>query len=207
MVSTVESIYEQLFPLTTVMKQRVVDNFSGDTLNERWATTLGGSGTVTMNDAVDGGVTCQDTATSSGMHFGQKRQYAHNASVVIWVAKINNNVSEHEFGFGSSTLYTDSQDYALTGIEGSAGTANFHLDTKTSATNTITPTTISSDTNYHIWEIICDSSDVKLNIENVLQATNTTNLPAAKLEPAVFFRSRSATTALVTANYVEAYNT
>jgi hypothetical protein len=30
MPATVASLYEQLFPLTTVMKQRVVETFSGD---------------------------------------------------------------------------------------------------------------------------------------------------------------------------------
>ena len=68
MPATVASLYEQLFPLTTVMKQRVVENFSGDAPDvDRWGfgNQDGTTGNLaSMADSVDGGLklTCGTSA-------------------------------------------------------------------------------------------------------------------------------------------------
>jgi len=53
-----DSLYEQLYPLTTIAGQHFVEDFSGDTLDTfRWNTILYGSGgAVAMSDTVDGGL-------------------------------------------------------------------------------------------------------------------------------------------------------
>ncbi len=51
------SVYELLNPLTQERKTRFWDWFDGDALNAMWTEApVGGGGTVSMDDAVDGGV-------------------------------------------------------------------------------------------------------------------------------------------------------
>ena len=84
---TFSSVYEMTNPLTTVRKQNMWDWFSGDSLNARWTTTVGGA-SIIMNDLVDGGLklytTSEGTNSNFTMNFNNKRQYDDNASVCIF---------------------------------------------------------------------------------------------------------------------------
>lgn len=201
------SMYEVFRSLTTIAKGHFVYFFSGLGLSILWSNNLGASGTVTMNNSVDGGVTLQDTATASQVAMNNKREFVHNGCACIWIAKINNNASESEFGFLGDQTYTTLQSLALGGMEGVSSSTNFTLDTEDGTTESVTVTSVVADTNYHTHKIVCGSSNVTYYIDGVLQATKTTNNPIAKMQLGLVARSRSGTTGKVTALMVEAYNT
>ena len=209
MPDTSASLYEQLFPLTTVMKQRVVDNFSGDSVNERW-TELNVSSTPTygMVDGVDGGAFIKTNTTNNcqgKFTFNNIRQYEPTGAVCISVWK---------------TLQTTSVDMAA-GImkDGTVGnedalsrafttvSANYVLSTGDASTESHTASSVAIDTNYHSHKVECGSVNVKHTIDGVLETTKTTNRPTFRLQPIV--QARTLTTAIreINITYIEAYNT
>lgn len=81
------SLYEKLNLTPKIMRQRVVENFSGALLNERWNTTLeSGTPTFAMSDTIDGGFeTTMTTAAFNALkvNFNNRRQYDPNGCVSI----------------------------------------------------------------------------------------------------------------------------
>lgn len=200
------SMYEVFQALTVVAKQHFVHYFVGKSLGIIWTTNLGGSGTVTMTDAIDGGMTLQDTGTSSTINMNNKREFVHNACTMIIVMKTNFNASESEAGFMGDITYTTLQSFALVGIEGSTSATNYALDTEDGTTESITASSTAADANFHTHKIVCGSANVKYYIDGVLVITKTTNLPLTKMQPGIVAKSRSATTGLVTILSMEAMN-
>jgi len=208
MPTTSESLYEQLHPLTFVAKQRVVENFSGDTLNERWTITETGTGTQAMADSVDGGFLVTTSTGASDkitLNFNNKRQYAHDGSGFICVAK--RFTSAMIIGF-NDTLTTWDNPSNESGVN-SKGSASFQTAiTSDSTTQTETNTSIAPDTNFRSYKGELDGTDFELTIDGVLEVTKTTNLPIAKMQihsPFTFVESGVA--GKVAVRYLEAYNT
>jgi len=207
-----DSLYEQLFPLSVVMKQRFVDNFSGDTLNERWTTyDETGANVFAMSDAVDGGFQISNdgspTGERGGIAFNDKRQYEQTGCVWISVCKwtdiavlgqsgLKNAVGDQGLHYFVVELVKDGTFFRIEHNDGAGGRVS-------------TDTALALDTNYHIFKGQLTSSDGKLSIDGVLGATATSNLPAAKLQPlGLFVQDTSGTTgATGSVNYFEAYNT
>jgi len=207
---TSASLYEQLFPLTTVMKQRVVENFSADALDtNRWTTVNNnGSNTFAMSDESDGGFKITTGATS-GNHgaitFNQKRQYSPTAAVCIGIMKFDNSTNTAQLGLANVA------DNILTGTDQStcrfSGISNaINLTTGDASTYSATNSSVTSDTSYHSIKIENGSSDIKLTLDGSLQVTKTTNRPTAKQQP--FFAVRTGENVANDANirYIEAYN-
>ena len=211
------SLYEQLFPLTTVMKQRVVDNFSGDTINDRWNTFVQTSSfTVSMVDSVNGGVqgvTGTGTNHGGGINFNAKRQYAHNGSVVIWVSKVDNSTNIHQIVMGGLNWSVGNADNA--GLDSATWgsshltNANFYNRTiNTAGSQTDTASSIARDTDWHVFKQVLGASDVEGFIDGISETTSTTTLPQRALNPIWGAQNGSSASAVtVSARYMEAYNT
>ena len=211
MPDTSASLYEQLFPLSTIMGQRFVDNFSGDALDtDRWTTTISGSGTSSMNDTVNGGVLLDASATSGGastINFNDIRQYSYNSSEIILVSKIN------EVGVNSFEAYSGFSDKTTTLFAEGAwvykthSNANWQLATSSgSFTFTATSVSASNDT-YNIFKMVLGGSDVVLTVDGLTGATNTTNLPSTNLQPMIGLNTASNNSKTMNVLYCEAYNT
>ena len=202
-----DSIYDQLNAYGTVAKQRFVENFSGDALDtDRWATELYGSGTVAMSDSVDGGVILS-SATSGDeaeIHFNDIKPFSNNASVMIWVSKINNILSiRGDAGFVENQSLSSSHSYV-------SGDTSSHPQWRLNTDDGTTPTATTiglMDTSAHSWKLELGASNNIVYFDGVSTVTKTTNLPDAAQQPRFFCKARSSSTRTLNVIYCEAYNT
>lgn len=225
MPATSASLYEQLFALTTVMKQRVVDNFSGDALNERWGTGYqdGNASTysIAMDDAVDGGlkITCDDTAANRGAFIGfitngtipgdhNVRQYAHDGSVAIFSAKFDSKTNiNHSYVGLTQQARGDAGYLNESDILAKSVNSNWVLRTADGSTNSDTAGSVTLDTSYHSFKMQLGSSNVISTIDGVTDVTKTTNRPTVRLAPCVAAQTNTTAAVSINVNYCEAYNT
>jgi len=204
---TVESLYRQLYGPTEVAKQRVVENFSGDTLDERWSISHDKGGSGAMDDAIDGGF----KQTSGGandntadLKFNDIKQYSNTDSEWIWVVKhpivSSNLIFLHGLG---SIINADGYTARYRQSEHN----NWQLSTtKTTATNT--DTGIVSTTNIVKFHGKIKSASATLFIDGILGATNTTTMPDKKLQPWSWYRNDAASVVRdINYLYFEAWNT
>jgi hypothetical protein len=204
MPDTSASLYEQLFPLTTVMKQRFVENFSGDALDtDRWLLT--DSGTSAMVDAVDGGYGLKTNATtnnSAELTFNDIKPFDDSASVMIFVAqKLASAGGRYDIGLhdGIDATYirNNTNDTKINVIvtDGSGTTqSNFSMNVENSVWRTM--------------KIEMKASSVEASVDGTIEATVTTNLPnTGQLEPWLKCTHNNSVVAETRINYVECYNT
>lgn len=210
MPDTSASLYEQLFALTTVMKQRVVDNFSGDSLNERWTTTNdSGTNTFAMADSVDGGfsITTGSTSGNGGsITFNNIRQYNHQGAVCLMV--VNNTATSSmitDWGL-SDNIARDNADQSF--FRANSGNSFVNFATGNSAgTTTESATSQALTTNFLSLKIENKSSSVEGSLSGVIEVTNTTNLPTNRQQPFFQHRNQSASAETASIRYCEVYNT
>jgi len=187
MTATQESIYEHLFALTTIMKQRVVDNFNSGVLNERWALrNESGSGTSGMVNAVnEGGFVKSGSAGGavSSIDFNNIRQYSNTDSVFIAVLKRLNSPGTLNAGLANGIAIPVKLDSIM--INNNSTQTFYRLITRDATTANFTSTDVNVDLVFHVIKGIMTSSDAKIFIDNILKATNTTNLPTLNMCPVV----------------------
>lgn len=188
-------------------KQRVVDEFSGDSLNERWLITLVGSATNAMDDTINGGVLLSSGATSdsaSTINFDTISQYDYQSSRMIGIFKINQVSGGLNYHLGFAE--TGSSHYAFIRAR-NVTSANFHLLTRNTGTIGTTNTTIAYDTSVHSFMISQFTSKCILYIDGDLQVISTTNLPSAGQGlHATAQNPSNATNNSMNVRYIEAYN-
>ncbi len=206
-----KSLYELLYG-SSLAKQRVIDNFSGDTLNERWAeTTVANGGTGSMDDIIDGGFKIVTAAVALGdglqYDFNDKRQYSQTASRLIIMSKSLSSADAQMIvglargdGLGTGGTYA-TMEYDTRNTDG------YTLRTGDGATSTSVVGNVARDTAWHKHELVLRSSSVIYYIDGDMDVISTVTLPDESLQPT--FRGLTLTTAAKTFNYryVEAYNT
>ena len=211
MPDTSASLYEQLFPLTTVMKQRFVENFSGDALDtDRWThSDLTGTGSSGISDSVDGGGFVKSgggSADASQMAFNGVGQYAYNASVCIGVTKTATTTSFSRFGFTSNG--TTATNLNIADFENNSSDTYTSLRSGDASTTSVINSTTAQHVNWTAIKLELTASNIVLYEEGVSTATKTTNLPVASLEPILRIESASvATVKEISVRYMECYNT
>jgi len=179
------SMYEVFNPLTTVAKQRVVEWFSGSSLDtNRWTKKDSVSaGTFAMVDATDEGFSIIGSATAADIHaidFNNIRHYSQIASVTIAVwRRVSTTDSAIRCGFVD--LFANDSNVAY--CQDFSGTTFKILRTGDATATTNTNTTVAIDTVFHVYKTECRSADVQLSIDGVLEATNTTTLPTKNMQP------------------------
>ena len=207
------SLYEHLFPLTTVMKQRFVEHFDGNTLcTDRWTTVCSaGTPTFQMVDCVDEGFEIlTDSCGERGViNFGGARQYCCNSATLIAVAKRVTTDTQLGVGFNEGcSLFTGSAAYA-TMFECTTQTfKQLHTANTASSCQGGTATSTLIDTCWTAYKLcIVDACCVTLAVNGTVEATRTTFLPDVCLQPAIQGRSRTGTgTQNSRIRYYEAYN-
>lgn len=205
-----ESLYEQLFALTTVMKQRVVDNFDGDSLNERWTEHIQfSSPTFAMSDAVDEGFKISVNAVSAaegGIFFNNIRQYSAIASIIIGEIKavqstdIKSAIGMFDDNVGAIV------DFMFAGAL-TDGQTNYIIRTGNSGGNSTSASSIALDTIFHNHKVELASADSKYTIDGILEVTKTTDLPTGNLQPTFYVRNFAAVAKDGLIRYLEAFNT
>jgi hypothetical protein len=205
-VSILSSLHERLSPLTQVLKQRVVETFSGSVINERWTfVNLQGTGSGAIEDAVGGGykVSSGSNATDrSAIGFNNKRQYDETDSVFIIVGKRNSGTFV-KFG-AMNTISTSNINFAA--ITDETARTNKALQTGDGSSASATEGSVAIDTAYHNMKVECSSANIKSIIDGVLDVTKTTNRPVANLQPMPIFCQEGGSVSVGSAIYCEAYN-
>ena len=206
---TFASVYEILTPLTTVKKQWFVEWFSGSVLKAYWTkNNVQGTNTFQMADVVDGGfeiITGASANDDGSISFNDKRQYDFNASVIIFVMQqITAAAYRCLAGFADSNNLP-SGDSAY--IDNNTSFTNYRLLTFRLGSGTASSLGVAIDQLLHSFKVETKAASVVGSIDGVIGATNTTNLPDVKLQPA--FEEKTLTTASKTGRirYLEAFNT
>jgi len=209
-LGTNPSMYESFNPLTTINPQHFVEWFSGSVLDSIWTQNdITGAGTFAMVDAVDEGFSITSAASNnahSGIDFNDKRQYAHDGSVMIGVSKRNNTTSDEMVGFSSGVNILDA-------VNDMSFYSQINTDTfktlRSSEGTTLSGTAsdVSIDTAFTGWKIENSSANLKLTLTGVLKVTKTTNRPDTNMQPNVSVRAREASAKETRVRYLEAYNT
>ena len=208
-----DSIYDQLNASGTVAKQRMVEDFSGDSLDtNRWHTQqIVATCTFAPADSVDGGLLLSTDAGSGSpsayLSFNDVCQYNPLGFRFISTCKkgADNNVGI-KAGIGSDdSSATPAHNSLMT-----AGSLVSHraLATKDGSTGTETNSDVAVSSTEFVYDIVGNGSSNILSLDGVTKVTKTTNLPTAKCQPLLYIQSRS-TSAVKTWNckYMECYNT
>jgi hypothetical protein len=206
-----DSLYEHLNLPHQVMKQRMVERFSGDALDtDRWTLTqIVSTCTATMADSVDGGMLFQTDSgagsPSASLTFNNKRQYNPAGFKFISVIKKNDDNLGIKGGIGNDKVVNPSH-YAFL-MDGSFVSYK-SLETKDGSTASLTASSVALSQTAYEYDIEGTASNVKLGINGNIEVTKTTNRPTAACQPFLYIQSRG-TAAVKDYNvrYVECYNT
>ena len=208
---TFDSVYSLLTPPAVVRKQRFWDWFDGDALRNFWNVTdyNGSGGSAIMEDVLDRGLRIIPGASNANevaINFNNIRQYAHDGLVFI---------STNLRGGTSRALHT-----GLTETASAANRNNTYIrwrnDTNqtfidmlngVNASNTITTSSLSVDTAWHVYKGELRSASALGWIDGILEAISTTNLPDVVMQPNVVSINRSAGAKANFIRYYEVYNT
>lgn len=207
---TFSSVYEMTNPLTTVRKQHFWDWFSGDSPKTLWTSNVTGSSTATMADSVNGGLLLTTGAAAGNrieLTFGNTGKFiAHDGSVSIGTMTLNNTSDiSSRVGMISGVLIADLS-HAWLGVDISVSSTHFFLGTFATGAND-TATTVTLDTNQHVFKVENNGSSTIGTIDGLSAATNTTQLPDSNMEPHLSTQAKIASARTANFGYYEAYNT
>ena len=221
MTSPSPSIYEKLFPLTHVMKQRFVEYFTGNALDtDRWGVM---DGTATMSSTVDGGVTITSgTAIYAGGTFG----FANSGSTVPAISPFGNPCTMIYNLRSATATQPNTHGAGMVGqIRGDMAGNNSALwcerasFTKWKQRN-INSSGYQSDVqstepytqdnqDWHNFKLELDQTVTKGSIDGVLASSNSTYTPASGTQLCPMFGIQNQGNGLATSleiNYCEVYN-
>ena len=202
-------MYESFQALTSVQVTHFVEWFSGSDIGGHWdKENISGTGTFAMADEVDGGfkITTATTANNrNAITHNQINHYDYQNARMIWISKTTESTLRYRIeGFKDNTSYVTNSaivfDYT--------GNTYKKLATYGSSTGTSTDSTVTTaDSTWRTYEIALTSSDCKLYIDGTLEVTNSTNLPAAALEPFHWIQTDTAASRSLQLRYHESFNT
>ena len=187
-------------------KQHFIEWFSGKQLPSYWTTD--GAGTFGMSDSVDGGYQFTESGggANTAIYFNNKRQYAHNGSVFIYVVKPIVTAGYYVFaGCGTDANIGSFLNKAF--YDNAAVLTYKRLRTSDGSTVQNTDTDVATNSNWTNVKIETKSASVELTIDGVLKATNSTNIPTVKLQPVIAHGASAVSGRGVQVRYCEAYNT
>ena len=204
------SLYELINSWEKPARMRIVENFSGDALNtDIWtATTFNTAPTFQMGDSVNGGFEIVSAATNNTggiLDFNDNRQFSNKNSAIIFVGKRDGNGDV--IGGFTNTERAFSTWLNSAFVRNMNGEANCFFNTSNASTDQQTNLATSPTTNTLAVKIELKPASANATINGVLEATNSTYLPAADLQPLLGFRTTSATALTGRFTYCEAYNT
>ena len=217
------SFYEMSNPLTTVRKQHFWEWFSGDTLNSRW-TEGGTSGTVSVKDEVDGGLSI---ATGSGGYAHKRIDFGNAGNTGSPTYQTSHGLfsyTAHEWiaVFKWVSGSTSKTTIGLTGGDGAYGNyqsgfsailmdKNANLIYQRRNTSATSTTAQAVDGNWHSVKNTLASGTLTTSIDGVLSGTGFTSessgMPTVKSAPIFEVYNSGSGVAESQLRYFEAYNT
>ena len=222
---TKDCMYALLHAPGQIMKQRFVEDFSGQVLDDfTWATYVGGSGgAIALSDSVDGGLEIKSSTTNMSLidfapsDAAKKRPFNYNGCVQITTAKLTN-VTNAIMRIGMRSNYrTEGGSYVRIQLYGAAGGAHGSQENiisinsdNFSVTNTdITSSSTPSMFDWLTHKIECKSSTTEYSINGILKVT-ASGIPDEQLMPFIEVKNEEGTAAsnpIGNVRYMECYNT
>ena len=204
------SVYELFNALTTIAKQHFWDWLDGSIWNNRWTKTdVAGTGSLTIQDSVDGGGLITSGATTNNetqANFNNKRQYAHDGAICIFTMKATSNTLSISYGgLSGNQLTFDGVEKSLIVVD--SGNTNISLRTADASTSSETEGSVAIDTSRHSYKIENRVSDIRSFIDGVLDVTKTTNRPTTKQQPCLGVKTLTSSAKTTDVGYIEAENT
>ena len=208
-----DSLYEHLYPLTTVAGQRVVDTFSGSALDtDRWfyqAIATGAS--AVMADTVDGGLSLITTTAESpsGMlGFEDICQYEPTGFRFISTCKKNVDDIGIRGGIGSADGAAAVPHMAMMSEGNFVSSRALTTNNGGSYVNTYAATPVALSQTEFVYDIVGTASNITLTLDGVTEITKSTALPTLKCQPLLYIEGRG-TVGVKSWNckYMECYNT
>lgn len=195
------------------MKQRVVDNFDGDTLDERWAEVNQlGTGTFAMADAVDEGFQITCDAGSGTKHsyitFGGIAHYSKTGSKMICVARRTTDTNNFgRYGLRDSTTSDNNSCYCQE-RDTASGSGEYTLRTGDNTGNSDSDSGVASRTSFTKVEVEQLSASAQLSLDNLLYITKTTDMSTLDFQPTIGVLKLPPTGGeIMQIRYCEIYNT
>ena len=199
----VNALVDYLTPPGVVPLQRAVDNFDGDTLNERWTITDIGTGSGGMNDVVDGGYSMTTGTTSADartLDFNDIRQYDFDACVFTAIVSQESTASIHtSYGVSGGSG-------SMTGSHRSLSNTNFRFLTYDGITANVVYTSVAADTSWHKHVGIQQASSGVYFLDDVLEVISTSNMPTAKMQPLLDVKTATSAAKTMNVRFYEVYN-
>lgn len=207
---TFESVHDIFVPSGQQWGTRKWNWFSGGALKSTWATTITGSGTITMNDAVDGGVLLTTGTTNnnySQMDFNDVTHYSNTGSVCISLTKINS-TTNRAIKVGLTEQVANSNNTRIIYNDTTSGATHKNLVTTLNTAGTTVASSILINENVILSKVELKTSVGYLWLDGLIEGVSTSNLPDVPLQPHCRFEIK-ATESAKTAKcfYMEAYNT
>jgi len=209
---TVESLYEQLYSPTEIAKQRFVEHFTGDVLDDRWAAeNISGSPTIAMSDAINGGFEIIGTTAGDDelIDFNDIRQYDETACIVIVQMQLpTTSACRGRVGVKNTTAdLTSSRQHVTFQLDPtSGGLAFLHASGGGSTSGNIKTV----GTQFHdtvTCQLAMLASTIEGSIDGELLVTRSTNIPTVPMQPYARLIADTTATNTVRIKYFEVYNT
>ena len=205
---TFDSVYESTNPLTTLAGQRMVEWFTGNSLNtDRW-TLVNNTAlpTVAMQDSVDGGLLMTNTGDGS-MTFNDIKQYGRSCSCVMVIKNTTTSGQTYAGLCSTSKPDTGGGTVSTAVLEMGTGTTYMNLvvtDNGSSWDRTAT-SVVSANADWHTVKIDVESTSVNITMNGVLDGTRTLS-PSTAMQPCIQGRHVSGANATTYLRYFEAWN-
>ena len=222
---TFDSVYESTNPITTIAGQRMVEWFTGNSLNtDRWTDTAVDGGSIAMQDSVDGGLLISSGTTANAareINFNTIHEFSPTGAGFIAIVKLTPTSGNNISGFcgaglkgGGNSLPSSFANISyFESHQGASGSDFTHAIGRSSgAPDEQIDTGVTRDTDWHLIKIENGASNSKLSIDGILRsngAVSSGNVPNAKQQP--FFCAHHGTNGngatTVGIRYCEVYNT
>ena len=193
-----------------VRKIHFWDHFTGSIPHHNWSVIHDtGSGVVSMNDTIDGGLRIAPGTTGGDrtcINFNNLRQYSHHGSVCHFRYQAVNTESRTAAGLCDGPDIQDDDEQALIESDDFAQSVyQLRTGNGSNATQLSMTTTLNNQVILGTVELHAATSTGKIG--GVLEATKTDFLPNNPLQPFCFCRALLTPPAFADFFYIEAYNT
>ena len=187
-------------------KQHFIEWFSGKQIPSYWGST----GTVVMEDSVDGGLKLSNSGGTHGrLGFGVTTDtgavFSHTGCKMISVTKIHQTSGQYWFHGMADIVYSPNGFY----VAQPSSNNFFKLGSYGSgSTSAETVSTVALDTNFHKFELEINSSQtMTMKIDDTTTTTRTANPPQNEMQPFNYVQQDSSGTYSTSIRYLECYNT
>ena len=177
------------------------DDFVGGSISNVWVTTISNNGTVGIIDGIGGQCRLTTGTTSSGY------SQLETSKKIVQIS-VNPSI-EYRIKLSAITnittrvgLYVDDNNLIDFYYDADGTGSTWYGRSITGGTATTTDTTVSADTNWHLFEIKGTSSNVKFYIDDVLKATITTNLYTSLVKMYIKHTTKNTTNTNILCDYI-----